>query len=185
MTFLTTGVIIAKMILRYLDMAKIYEGKLSAKGLRISIIVSRFNDFITGRLLEGAMDVLNRSGCEDKDIDIYKVPGALEITPLAKKIVQMNKYDAVICLGTVIRGSTPHFDYVASESAKGIAKLTYDSGVPVIFGILTTESIEQAIERAGTKHGNKGAEAALTAVEMVNLYQTIEKDQVKGVGFQA
>ncbi len=166
-------------------MPKIFEGGLSAKGLQMAVVVSRFNDFITEHLLGGALDVLKRSDCDDKDITVYKVPGALEIAPLAKKLVQLNKCDAIICLGTVIRGATPHFDYVASETAKGISKLTFDSGIPVIFGVLTTESIEQAVERAGSKAGNKGAEAALTAIEMVNLYRNIDKSQEKGVGFHA
>ena len=163
-------------------MAQIYEGGLSAKGLQVAIIVSRFNDFITSKLLEGALDVLRRSGCDEDRISIFKVPGAFEIPPLAKKIAHLEKYNAIICLGTVIRGSTPHFDYVASESAKGVAKLAFDFNLPVVYGILTCDTIEQAIERAGAKHGNKGAEAALTAVEMVNLYQNIDKGN-KGVGF--
>lgn len=166
-------------------MANIYEGGLSAKGLKIAIIVSRFNDFITGRLLEGALDVLKRSDCNDDDISIFKVPGAMEISPLAKKLADLEKFNGIVCLGTVIRGATPHFDYVSAESAKGVAKIGMDSGIPVVYGILTTDTIEQAIERAGTKAGNKGAEAALTAIETANLYKVIDKDNVKGVGFSA
>ncbi|MDH4129618.1 MAG: 6,7-dimethyl-8-ribityllumazine synthase [Spirochaetota bacterium] len=165
-------------------MPKIFEGGLSAKDLQIAIIVSRFNDFITSKLLDGALDVLRRSECSEEEISIFKVPGAFEVSPLAKKIINMNKYDAIICLGTVIRGATPHFEYVAAESAKGVAKLAMEGNIPVSYGILTCDTIEQAVERAGTKHGNKGAEAALTAIEMVNLYRNIEIDN-KNVGFHS
>ncbi len=150
-------------------MPKVIEGSLSAKGLKFGIIASRFNDFITNRLLDGALDVLNRSGAKSDDIEIIKVPGSFEIPLIAKKMAAGKKYDAIICLGAVIRGDTPHFDYISAEVTKGIAAVSLESGVPVSFGILTTDTIEQAIERAGTKSGNKGGEAALVAIEMANL----------------
>jgi len=156
-------------------MPKILEGKLIAEGKRFGIIISRFNDFITEKLLSGALDALLRSGAKDEDIEIVKVPGAFEIPLLAKKMANRGKYNAVICLGAVIRGSTPHFDYVCAEVSKGIAAVSMDSEVPVIFGILTTDSIEQAIERAGTKAGNKGWGAAVAAVEMANLIEVLEQ----------
>lgn len=156
-------------------MAKIIEAGLKAEGKRFGIIVSRFNDFITGRLLEGAVDALTRSGAADDDITVLKVPGAFEI-PLAAKIMAGKKaYDAIICLGAVIRGATSHYDYVCAEVSKGIAAVSLEEKIPVMFGILTTETIEQAIERAGTKAGNKGFEVALGAVEMANLSQTLDK----------
>jgi 6,7-dimethyl-8-ribityllumazine synthase len=145
------------------------EGKLDASGLSIGILVSRFNSFISERLLEGSLDALLRHGAADEKIVVARVPGAFEIPLAAKKMVESGKFDAVICLGAVIRGSTPHFDYVASEVSKGVAHVSLDSGIPVIFGVLTTDSIEQAIERAGTKAGNKGFDAAVTAIETVNL----------------
>ncbi|HCW03874.1 MAG TPA: 6,7-dimethyl-8-ribityllumazine synthase [Clostridium sp.] len=148
---------------------KVYEGKLIAEGLRFGIIVGRFNEFIGGKLLAGAIDALKRHGAKDEDIEIAWVPGAFEIPLIAKKMVKSNKYDAVICLGAVIRGSTAHFDYVCAEVSKGIANVSLETEVPVIFGVLTTDSIEQAIERAGTKAGNKGYDAAVTAIEMANL----------------
>lgn len=148
---------------------KMYEGKLIAQGLKIGIIVGRFNEFIGGKLLSGALDGLKRHGVEEEDIEIAWVPGAFEIPLAAKKMAKTNQYDAVICLGAVIRGSTPHFDYVSSEVSKGIAHVSLDTEIPVIFGILTTDTIEQAIERAGTKAGNKGFDAAVTAIEMSNL----------------
>lgn len=147
----------------------IFEGKLLAQGLRFGIIVSRFNDFICDRLLGGALDALKRSGAEDRDVDVYKVPGAFEIPLIAKKIASRGQYDAVICLGAVIRGATPHFDYVANEVSKGVASASLETGTPISFGVLTTDTLEQAIERAGSKAGNKGWEAALVAVEMANL----------------
>lgn len=150
---------------------KIYEGNLVAKELKAGIIVGRFNEFIGGKLLSGAIDGLKRHGVEEKDIEIAWVPGAFEIPLAAKKMAKSGKYDAIICLGAVIRGSTPHFDYVASEVSKGIASVSLDTEIPVIFGVLTTDTIEQAIERAGTKAGNKGYEAAVTAIEMVNLFK--------------
>lgn len=150
-------------------MGKVYEGNLVGTGLKIGIVVSRFNEFITNKLLSGAKDGLIRHGVKEEDIDVVWVPGAFEIPLAAKMMVQTNRYDAVIALGTVIRGATPHFDYVCNEVAKGVGALALESGVPVIFGVITTENIEQAIERAGTKAGNKGFEAASAAIEMANL----------------
>jgi len=148
---------------------KTIEGKLISQGLKYGIIVGRFNEFIGGKLLSGALDGLKRHGVEDSEIEIVWVPGAFEIPLAAKKMAKSKKYDAVICLGAVIKGSTPHFDFVSSEVSKGIASVSLDTEVPVIFGVLTTDSIEQAIERAGTKAGNKGYDAAVTAIEMANL----------------
>jgi 6,7-dimethyl-8-ribityllumazine synthase len=150
-------------------MANYIEGNLQGKGRKIGIIVARFNSFISEKLLEGAVDTLVRSGVEDADIDVARVPGAFEIPLVTQKMAKSGKYDAVICIGVVIRGATPHFDYVAGEVAKGTAQVMLDTGVPVLFGVLTTESIEQAIERAGTKAGNKGADVAMAALEMINL----------------
>ncbi len=147
----------------------ICEGKLNAKGFKFAVIVSRFNSFITERLLEGALDGLKRHGAEDEQIDIYKVPGAFEIPLIAKMLAGKKNIDCVICLGTVIKGATPHFQYIASEVTKGIAQVSLEYEKPVVFGIITSENIEQAIERAGTKSGNKGYDAALSAIEMVNL----------------
>lgn len=152
---------------------KIFEGSLQAHGKKFGIVVGRFNSFIAERLLEGALDTLKRSGALEKDIDVARVPGAYEIPLVSQKMVRTKRYDAVICLGAVIRGATPHFDYVSSEVAKGVAQVSMDSGVPVIFGVLTTDTVEQAIERAGTKAGNKGADCALAAIEMVNLIELI------------
>ncbi|MCG2130190.1 6,7-dimethyl-8-ribityllumazine synthase [Staphylococcus epidermidis] len=150
-----------------------FEGKLVGKDLKIAIVVSRFNDFITTRLLEGAKDTLIRHEVEDTNIDVAYVPGAFEIPLVAKKLAQKGKYDAVITLGCVIRGATSHYDYVCNEVAKGVSKANDISDAPVIFGVLTTESIEQAVERAGTKAGNKGSEAAVSAIEMANLIKQI------------
>lgn len=150
-------------------MPQFLEGKLDATGLRFGIVVSRFNSFIGERLLEGALDAIVRHGGADGDITVARVPGAFEIPLTAKKLAESGKYDALICLGAVIRGATPHFDYVAAEVSKGIASVSLEAGVPVAFGVLTTDSIEQAIERAGTKAGNKGFEAAVTAIETANL----------------
>ncbi len=150
-------------------MTKYFEGKLDASGLNFGIAISRFNSFISERLLEGALDALVRHGAAPEAIEVLRVPGAFEIPLAAKKMVASGRYDAVICLGAVIRGSTPHFDYVAAEVSKGIATVSLDAEVPVSFGVLTTDNLEQAIERAGSKAGNKGADAALSAVEMVNL----------------
>ncbi len=155
-------------------MTKVLEGQLVANGKKFGIVASRFNDFITKKLLEGCIDALLRHGAKDSELEVAWVPGAFEVPLVAKKMANSKKYDAVICLGTVIRGETPHFDYVASEVAKGIAHVSLDSNVPTIFGIITAENIEQAIERAGTKDGNKGKDAAVTAIEMVNLLTQIK-----------
>ena len=154
-------------------MPQIIEASLRADGKKFGIIAGRFNDFITEKLVSGAIDALTRSGAEDKDITLVKVPGAFEIPLISKKMAHSGKYDAIICLGAVIRGATSHYDYVCSEVSKGIANVSLDSGIPVIFGILTTETIEQAIERAGTKAGNKGFDSALAAIEMANLSNSI------------
>ncbi|MFC1812563.1 6,7-dimethyl-8-ribityllumazine synthase [Thermodesulfobacteriota bacterium] len=156
-------------------MPKLIEGKLLAEGKKFALVVSRFNDFITDRLVGGAVDALVRSGTRDDDIDIVKVPGAFEIPLMAKKMAQKGRYHAVICLGAVIRGATPHFDYVSAEVSKGIAMVGLESEIPVIFGIVTTDTIEQAIERAGSKAGNKGWSAAVTAIEMVNLIEVVDQ----------
>ena len=148
---------------------KTYEGKLISQGLKYGIIVGRFNEFIGGKLLSGAIDGLKRHGVEENEIDIIWAPGAFEIPLVAKKMAKSKKYDAVICLGAVIRGATPHFDYVSSEVTKGVASVSLETEVPVVFGVLTTDTIEQAIERAGTKAGNKGYDAAVTDIEMANL----------------
>ncbi|SHE99220.1 6,7-dimethyl-8-ribityllumazine synthase [Alkalibacter saccharofermentans] len=148
---------------------KTFEGKLISQGQKYAIVVGRFNEFIGGKLLSGAIDGLVRHGVEENDIEVAWVPGAYEIPLVAKKMAKSNKYDGVITLGAVIRGSTPHFDYVANEVSKGVASVSLDSDIPVVFGVLTTDTIEQAIERAGTKAGNKGYEAAVTAIEMANL----------------
>jgi len=152
---------------------KVYEGNLIGKGLKIGIVVARFNSFITSKLLEGALDVLRRHGTEEKNVEVVWVPGAFEIPLVSKKMAESTKYHAVIALGAVIRGATPHFDYVSSEVSKGVASVSLETGVPVIFGVLTTDTIEQAIERAGTKAGNKGADAGLSAIELVNLLKEI------------
>jgi 6,7-dimethyl-8-ribityllumazine synthase len=156
-------------------MPNIIEAGLVAKGKRFGIIASRFNDFITDRLVGGAVDALTRSGAKDTDIDIVKVPGAFEIPLVAQKLARNKKYHAIICLGAVIRGATPHFDYVCAEASKGIAHASMETGMPIIFGILTTDTIEQAIERAGTKAGNKGWSAAVAAIEMANLMEAVDK----------
>jgi 6,7-dimethyl-8-ribityllumazine synthase len=154
-------------------MVKMLEGSLIAKGKRFGIVISRFNDFITKKLSESCVDTLTRHGAKDSEIELAWVPGAFEIPLVAKKMAMSKKYDAVICLGTVIRGETPHFDYVASEVSKGVAKVGLDANIPVIFGVITADNIEQAIERAGAKQGNKGQDAALSAIEMVNLMSAI------------
>ena len=150
-------------------MGKQFEAQLIGSGLKVGIVVGRFNEFIVSKLLDGALDGLKRHGVDEADIDVAWVPGAFELPLIAKKLVDTGKYDAVIGLGTVIRGATSHYDYVCNEAAKGMAKVSLDSGVPVIFGLLTTENIEQAIERAGTKSGNKGYDSAISAIEMANL----------------
>lgn len=150
---------------------KTLEGKLTAKNMRIAIVVARFNEFITSKLLSGCVDCLIRHEAADEDLTVAWVPGAFEIPMAAKKLAESGKYDAVICLGAVIRGATPHFDYVCAEASKGIAQVSMQTGVPVAFGVLTTENIQQAVERAGTKAGNKGVDCAMTAMEMVNLFK--------------
>jgi len=155
-------------------MSKHFEGKLIGEGLRFGLVISRFNEFITKKLLEGAQDSLLRHGVKEEDIEIAWTPGAFEIPLIAKKLAQSKKYDAVICLATVVRGGTPHFEYIAAEVTKGIARVGLETGLPVIYGVITADTLEQAIERAGTKAGNKGFDAAMSAIEMANL--------VKGIG---
>jgi 6,7-dimethyl-8-ribityllumazine synthase len=157
--------------------AKSYEGKLLGDGLKFGIVVSRFNDFVTGRLLDGAQDTLSRHGVKEQDIEIAWTPGSFEIPLVAKKMAESGRYDAVVCLGAVIRGGTPHFDYIAAEVSKGIAKVSLDTGLPVILGVITADTLEQAIERAGIKAGNYGSQAAAHAIEMVNLAKAIEGPQ--------
>jgi len=154
-------------------MPQIIEGKLDAKGYRFGLIVSRFNSFICERLLEGAVDTLVRHGANEQQLTVIRVPGAFEIPLVCQKLAASGNYDAVICLGAVIRGGTPHFEYISAEVTKGIAAVSLDSGLPIAFGVLTTDSVEQAIERAGTKAGNKGTEAAMSAIEMVNLLAAV------------
>lgn len=154
-------------------MARMLEGNLTAKGFAFGIVASRFNEFITARLLDGALDALRRHGADEDKITVARVPGSYEIPLVAKKMAASHQYDAVICLGTVIRGATPHFEYIAGEVAKGVAMVGLDTGVPVVFGVLTTDSIEQAVERAGTKAGNKGFDAACAAIEMANLLREL------------
>lgn len=149
----------------------IHQGRLNAEGFRFALVASRWNDFLTARLLEGALDALERLGADDRAVEVFKVPGSFEIPLLARKLAASSKYDAVVCLGTIIRGQTPHFEYVAGEVAKGIAQAGMETGVPVVFGIVTADTLEQAIDRAGVKAGNKGFEAAMSAVELVNLYR--------------
>ncbi|HUP05341.1 MAG TPA: 6,7-dimethyl-8-ribityllumazine synthase [Bryobacteraceae bacterium] len=156
-------------------MSKVFEGQLAAAGLRFAVIVSRFNSFITERLLAGAMDALTRTGADSDLIDVVKVPGSWEIPMVAAELARGKRYDAIICLSAVLRGDTPHFDYVAAEAAKGVAHASYETGVPVAFGVLTTNTLEQAIDRAGAKGGNKGFDAAMTAIEMANLLRTLRK----------
>ena len=151
------------------------EGKMTAKGMKVGIVAARFNEFITSKLVGGALDVLRRHEAAEEDIVTAWVPGAFEIPVIAKKMAESRKYDAIICLGAVIRGSTSHYDYVCNEVSKGVAHVSLESGIPVMFGVLTTENIEQAIERAGTKAGNKGAECAIGAIEMVNLIRALEE----------
>jgi 6,7-dimethyl-8-ribityllumazine synthase len=155
-------------------MARMLEGNLTAKGFAFGIVASRFNEFITARLLDGALDALRRHGADEDKITVARVPGSYEIPLIAKKMAASHQFDAVICLGTVIRGATPHFEYIAGEVAKGVAMVGLETGVPVLFGVLTTDSIEQAVERAGTKAGNKGFDAACSAIEMVNLLRELK-----------
>ncbi len=151
-----------------------YEGQLNGKGFRFAIVASRWNDFISSRLVEGALDALERLGAEEKLIEVYKVPGAFEIPLLALTLARSAKFDAIICVGTIIRGQTPHFEYIASEVARGISQAGLQTGVPVVFGVVTADTVDQAIDRAGVKLGNKGFEAGATAVELVNLYQAVK-----------
>jgi 6,7-dimethyl-8-ribityllumazine synthase len=154
-------------------MAKIIQGELSGKGLKVGIVAARFNDFITSRLVDGALDGLQRHGVAEADIEIVRVPGAYEIPLVAKRLAQTKKYNVIICLGAVIRGATPHFEYVSAEVSKGVASVSMESDLPIIFGVLTTDTIEQAIERAGSKGGNKGWDAALSAIEMANVMKQL------------
>jgi len=154
-------------------MKKVYQGALLAQGLKFGVVVARFNEFISSRLLDGAQDALLRHGAKEEDIEMAWTPGSFEIPLVAQKMAESKKYDAVICLGAIIRGGTPHFDYVAAEASKGIAKVSLDTGVPVIFGIITADTLEQAIERAGVKEGNMGAKAAVSAIEMANLIKSL------------
>lgn len=154
----------------------VHEGRLDAENFRFAIAASRWNEFITGRLVEGALDALQKLGAVEKQVGVYRVPGAFEIPLLAQRLAQSKQYDAVICLGTIIRGQTPHFDYIANEVARGISNTGLETGVPVVFGVVTADTVDQAIERAGVKLGNKGFEAAMTAVELVNLYKEAFKE---------
>lgn len=154
---------------------KVFEGQLDARGLRFALIVSRFNSFVTERLLAGALDALQRTGAAEPDIEIVRVPGSWEMPAAAAVLARQQRFDAIICLGAVIRGETPHFDYIAAEAAKGLAQVSMETGVPVAFGVLTTNTLEQAIDRAGAKGGNKGHEAAMTAVEMANLLRSLRQ----------
>lgn len=153
---------------------KVHQGRLNAEGFRFAIVVSRWNDFLTSKLVEGALDALERLGADEKAVEIFKVPGSLELSLTALKVAQSGDFDAVIGIGTVIRGETPHFEYVAGEAAKGLAQASIQTGVPVLFGVVTTDTLEQAINRAGVKAGNKGFEAAMSAVEIVNLYKEMD-----------
>ncbi len=152
---------------------KVYEGKLDARGLTFGLIVSRFNNFLTDKLLEGAIDCLKRHGAEESKLSVAYVPGAFEIPYVASRMAKSGNYDAVVCLGALVRGDTPHFDYIANEASKGIARIALETGVPVIYGLVTADTLEQAIERSGTKAGNKGWDAAESAIEMVNLYKAL------------
>lgn len=154
-------------------MVMMRQGKLDSKGLKIGIVLSRYNEFMSGKLLDGALDALQRTGASDEDITVVKVPGAFELPQAAAKLAASGRYDGVICLGVLIRGATPHFDFLAAEAAKGIAVTALESGVPITFGVLTTETIEQAIERSGSKSGNKGFDSAMALIEMVNLFRTL------------
>ncbi len=154
-------------------MVNTIEGGFSAVGLKFAIVVARFNEFIGERLLEGALDTLKRCGADEKDVDVVRVPGSFEMPLVVKKLAEKKRYDAIVCVGAIIRGDTPHFEYVASETAKGIARASFENGVPVAFGIITADTLEQAIERAGTKSGNKGKDAVLTAIEMANLMKKL------------
>ena len=154
-----------------------HQGNLNAEGFRFALVASRWNDFLTSRLVEGALDALERLGADEKAVALFKVPGSFEIPLLARKLAATAKYDAIVCLGTIIRGQTPHFDYIAGEVTKGIAQAGMETGVPVVYGIVTADTLEQAIDRAGVKAGNKGFEAAMSAVELVNLYKAVASDK--------
>jgi 6,7-dimethyl-8-ribityllumazine synthase len=154
-----------------------HQGRLNAEGFRFALVSSRWNDFLTARLVEGALDALERLGADDKAVELFKVPGSFEIPLLARKLAATGKFDAVVCLGTIIRGQTPHFEYIAGEVTKGIAQAGMETGVPVVYGIVTADTLEQAIDRAGVKAGNKGFEAAMSAVELVNLYKEVDSKQ--------
>ncbi len=154
---------------------KVFEGQLDARGLKFALIVSRFNSFVTERLLAGALDALQRTGAAESDIEIVRVPGSWEMPAAAAVLARQKRFDAIVCLGAVIRGETPHFDYIAAEAAKGLAQVSLETGVPVAFGVLTTNTLEQAIDRAGAKGGNKGYEAAMTAIEMANLLRSLRQ----------
>lgn len=154
--------------------AKVYQGRLRAEGFRYAIVASRWNDFLTAKLVEGALDALERLGADENSVEIFKVPGAFEIPMITQKVAVSRRFDAVICVGAVLRGQTPHFDFVAGEATKGISQVAMQSGIPIAYGIITADTLEQAIDRAGVKAGNKGFEAAQTAVEMVNLYRVVE-----------
>jgi 6,7-dimethyl-8-ribityllumazine synthase len=156
---------------------KVHEGRLNAEGFRFAIVASRWNEFITGRLVEGALDALERLGAKEGSVSVYRVPGAFEIPLLAKRLAQSRRFDAIICVGTIIRGQTPHFDYIANEVARGISQAGFESGVPVVFGIVTADTVDQAIDRAGVKLGNKGFEAGMTAVELADLYKQAFEDK--------
>lgn len=156
---------------------KVHQGLLNAAGFRFAIVAARWNDFLTSKLIEGAIDALERLGADENSIEIYKVPGSFELSLTALKVAQSGKFDSVICIGTVIRGETPHFDYVAGEAAKGVAQAGMQTGVPVLFGVVTTDTLEQAINRTGVKAGNKGFEVAMAAVELVNLYKTMNDEE--------
>jgi len=155
----------------------IHQGKLNAEGFRFAVIASRWNDFLTARLVEGALDALERLGAAKESVEVFKVPGSFEIPLLALKLAATGKWDAVVCVGTIIRGQTPHFEYIAGEVTKGIAHAGMETGVPVVYGIVTADTLEQAIDRAGVKAGNKGFEAAMSAVELVNLYKAVMSDE--------
>ena len=155
----------------------VHQGSLSAAGFRFAVVASRWNDFLTSRLVEGALDALERLGADEKAVEVFKVPGSWEIPLMAHKLAASGRWDAVICLGTIIRGDTPHFDYVAAEAAKGVAHAGMETGVPVLFGIVTADTLEQAIDRAGVKAGNKGFDAAMAAVELANLYKAVTSDK--------
>ncbi len=154
-----------------------HQGRLNAEGFRFALVASRWNDFLTARLVEGALDALERLGAQEQAVELFKVPGSFEIPLLARKVAGSGKFDAVVCLGTIIRGQTPHFEYIAAEVTKGIAQAAMETGVPVVYGIVTADTLEQAIDRAGVKAGNKGFEAAMSAVELVNLYKTVTSDK--------